>query len=422
MISPLLSLVFLSTPLLAELKYFPKDKAELLELLKDENIKLDTIDVSKIKDMSGLFCQSYELTENTFMAIVQECKIADSTRKDFSGIEKWDVSNVENMQGMFDGATSFNQDLSSWGDKNPFKPLVSKEKTQEQTQSQENPQLQEINQCKFAEAFSLIGVDEPKAIELFSQCLQQEKESKIYLAYLYLNQEQPDVAKGSALAVEYAKNLYEELCSVDKHDNFCQDYGTPPDVIDNAEMIFPILYFGGKDFSYGMIPQHPQVLHYTRGYYGSSRDSTLGGFTGEYPKPFRSISIEKFLSAPNSHKLKDLRPPLNYYEGTMRFYSGRNSVYYGLALDFYPAFAFDRQESIEDISKDVSPTGDPDEWFFGWYYVIIKENPDLLQAYNECIKEIQEYYQNVLKLPTDKAKQYATRAVKSLILESYVRG
>tara|TARA_R110002153_G_scaffold2175_1_gene10654 strand:+ start:4919 stop:5524 length:606 start_codon:yes stop_codon:yes gene_type:complete len=29
-------------------------------------------------------------------------------------ISNWDVSNVTNMSGMFDGATSFNQDISSW--------------------------------------------------------------------------------------------------------------------------------------------------------------------------------------------------------------------------------------------------------------------------------------------------------------------
>ena len=29
-------------------------------------------------------------------------------------ISKWDVSNVENMDYMFSGATSFNQDISNW--------------------------------------------------------------------------------------------------------------------------------------------------------------------------------------------------------------------------------------------------------------------------------------------------------------------
>ncbi|MWV62311.1 hypothetical protein DCO60_07665 [Helicobacter saguini] len=36
-------------------KYFPKDRAELLELLKDERIKLDSINTSRVKDFSLLF-------------------------------------------------------------------------------------------------------------------------------------------------------------------------------------------------------------------------------------------------------------------------------------------------------------------------------------------------------------------------------
>ena len=36
----------------------------------------------------------------------------------FNGnISDWDVSNVENMTAMFQGASAFNQDLSAWGDK-----------------------------------------------------------------------------------------------------------------------------------------------------------------------------------------------------------------------------------------------------------------------------------------------------------------
>ena len=34
---------------------------------------------------------------------------------DFNGdISQWDVSNVENMECMFDNCKSFNQDISSW--------------------------------------------------------------------------------------------------------------------------------------------------------------------------------------------------------------------------------------------------------------------------------------------------------------------
>ncbi|WP_077246954.1 BspA family leucine-rich repeat surface protein [Helicobacter pullorum] len=74
--------------------YKPKTKEELQKLVNDLSINLGDIDTSKITDMSWLF-------HNT-------------PRTDFSGIEKWDVSNVENMESMFEGAASFNADISKW--------------------------------------------------------------------------------------------------------------------------------------------------------------------------------------------------------------------------------------------------------------------------------------------------------------------
>ncbi|MFY4691267.1 BspA family leucine-rich repeat surface protein [Campylobacter jejuni] len=75
-------------------KFTPETKEELQALVKDQSIYLGDIDTSKITDMSCLFSWT--------------------TRKDFSGIEKWDVSNVENMAHMFAGCKTFNQDISSW--------------------------------------------------------------------------------------------------------------------------------------------------------------------------------------------------------------------------------------------------------------------------------------------------------------------
>ena len=75
-------------------KYTPKTKNELMALVKDENIYLGDIDTSNITDMSELF--------------------RDINRNDFSGIEKWDVSKVEDMRSMFSHCPNFNQDLSSW--------------------------------------------------------------------------------------------------------------------------------------------------------------------------------------------------------------------------------------------------------------------------------------------------------------------
>ncbi|EDP2897608.1 DUF285 domain-containing protein [Campylobacter jejuni] len=75
-------------------KFTPDTKEQLKALVEDESIYLGDIDTSKITDMSYLF-------EN-------------STRTDFSGIEKWDVSSVRDMAYMFYGCTSFNQPLGDW--------------------------------------------------------------------------------------------------------------------------------------------------------------------------------------------------------------------------------------------------------------------------------------------------------------------
>ncbi|MEI0445436.1 BspA family leucine-rich repeat surface protein [Brachyspira intermedia] len=74
-------------------KYKPKDKIELLKLIK-EKIKFDKIDTSLITDMSGLF--------------------QNSKLKKFNCIETWDTSNVEDMHNMFRGALHFNHNINNW--------------------------------------------------------------------------------------------------------------------------------------------------------------------------------------------------------------------------------------------------------------------------------------------------------------------
>ena len=63
-------------------KYSPKTRDELIELVDDESVNLGDIDTSAITDMNQLF--------------------RDSKRKNFSGIEKWDTSNVADMSYMFE--------------------------------------------------------------------------------------------------------------------------------------------------------------------------------------------------------------------------------------------------------------------------------------------------------------------------------
>ena len=76
------------------MRFHPTTYEELAELVKDESIHLGDIDTSQIDNMRWLFC--------------------NSKRKDFSGIEGWDTSNVKNMVGMFDNAIYFNADISGW--------------------------------------------------------------------------------------------------------------------------------------------------------------------------------------------------------------------------------------------------------------------------------------------------------------------
>ena len=76
------------------MKYAPNTREELKDLVNNLSINLGDIDTSKITDMSYLFCYT--------------------SRTDFSGIEKWDVSNVKNMAAMFARAESFNADISKW--------------------------------------------------------------------------------------------------------------------------------------------------------------------------------------------------------------------------------------------------------------------------------------------------------------------
>ena len=72
--------------------YTPKDKKELIALLKKPNIPLENIDVSEIEDLSYLFDSTYE-------------------REDLSGIESWDVRATK-MSFMF--SSPLIKELPKW--------------------------------------------------------------------------------------------------------------------------------------------------------------------------------------------------------------------------------------------------------------------------------------------------------------------
>ncbi|TEY04598.1 BspA family leucine-rich repeat surface protein [Campylobacter sp. US33a] len=71
-----------------------EDKNLLIMLVKIDEINLGLLDVSELEDLSGVFGSSY--------------------RKDYSGIETWDVSKVTNFNNCFSNAHYFNQDINTW--------------------------------------------------------------------------------------------------------------------------------------------------------------------------------------------------------------------------------------------------------------------------------------------------------------------
>lgn len=75
-------------------KYQPKSNSELKELVKDLNINLGDIDVSKISDFTSIF--------------------EKSNRTDFSGLETWDMSKATTLKRMFHFCEKFNHNINSW--------------------------------------------------------------------------------------------------------------------------------------------------------------------------------------------------------------------------------------------------------------------------------------------------------------------
>ena len=100
-------------------KYFPTTKGELIKLVSNLDINLGDIDTSQITDMSFLFrCSSrsnFDGIEKWNVSNVMSMRKMFVCNSNFnSDLSKWNVSNVTNMEGMFRGATQFNSDLSKW--------------------------------------------------------------------------------------------------------------------------------------------------------------------------------------------------------------------------------------------------------------------------------------------------------------------
>lgn len=106
-----------------------KNKKDLIKMLKDDTVYLGSLDISKIDDFSELFkaakkrkdfkgidlWDTKHVKDMSYMfAGFDFKKVKEGSDDLYNCIKNLDVSNVENMAGMFFGAKSFNQDISNW--------------------------------------------------------------------------------------------------------------------------------------------------------------------------------------------------------------------------------------------------------------------------------------------------------------------
>ena len=105
-------------------KYFPKDKDELKEILKerlakDKNTDLNDINTSQIKDMRYLFIglgpHNIDISEWDVSNVTNMNYMFLNCKNFNCDLSDWDVSSVETMEAMFDGCVSFEgKGLENW--------------------------------------------------------------------------------------------------------------------------------------------------------------------------------------------------------------------------------------------------------------------------------------------------------------------
>ncbi len=91
---------------------------------KSFNGDLSSWNVSQVQDMQGMFASASSFNGNWDLSSWDVRQVQDMTEmfkyaSSFNGdLSSWDISQVQSMDHMFQDASSFNQDLCEWADKN----------------------------------------------------------------------------------------------------------------------------------------------------------------------------------------------------------------------------------------------------------------------------------------------------------------
>lgn len=102
-------------------KFKPKNRHELLELVRNNSIYLGDIDTILVTDMSYLFAKcnfrDFSRIDTWDVSNVENMSSIFCLCTDFKPIGCWNVRKVKNMDYMFEYCKSFDQSLDSWDTK-----------------------------------------------------------------------------------------------------------------------------------------------------------------------------------------------------------------------------------------------------------------------------------------------------------------
>lgn len=93
--------------------------SNIYELVQDKSISLDAINTKLVTNMSGLFYQdcrkNFDGIETWDMSNITDTSWMFAETKYFNhNISGWNMSKVQDMSNMFAGAKAFNQNINAW--------------------------------------------------------------------------------------------------------------------------------------------------------------------------------------------------------------------------------------------------------------------------------------------------------------------